>query len=55
MHRADDIADKVRKLIEAEYCYDDLAILAEEWLESMDTPLFNEKTKQLIFYLREIQ
>ena len=53
MHRADDIADKVRKLIEAEYCYDDLAILAEEWLESMDTPLFNEKTKQLIAELKE--
>ena len=53
MHRTDDIADKVRKLIEAEYCCDDLAILAKEWLESIDTPLFNEKTKQLIAELKE--
>ena len=53
MQRADEIADKVRKLIEAEYCYDDLAILAEEWLESIDTTLFEEKTKRLIAELKE--
>ena len=53
MSRIDEIADKVRALIDAQYCCDDLAILAKEWLESIDTPLFNEKTKQLIAELKE--
>ena len=47
------IAEKVRGLIEAQYCCDDLAILAEEWLESIDTDQFDVKTERLITELEE--
>ena len=47
------IADKVKKLLAAEYCCDELVKAGEDWLASRGTDRFDEKTRRLITELKE--
>ena len=48
MSRIEEIADKVRELIDAQYCCDELADAAESWLDSIETDQFEKETEKLM-------
>ena len=53
MSRIDEIEDKVRALIDAQYCCDELADAAESWLDSIETDQFEEETERFMEELDE--